>query len=104
MGFFGDRPRHAESEGGRLVADARTAADSERDAAERDASARRAEAEALHEEARAQAAQSAADFETTLAEGVKFERRVFYSTFATADQKEGMAAFVEKREPKFVNG
>ena len=43
-------------------------------------------------------------FETTLAEGVKFERRVFYSTFATADQKEGMAAFVEKREPKFVNG
>ncbi len=33
-------------------------------------------------------------FETTLAEGVKFERRVFHSTFATADQKEGMAAFV----------
>lgn len=40
-------------------------------------------------------------FETTLAEGVKFERRVFHSTFATADQKEGMAAFVEKRAPKF---
>ncbi|MFC9790146.1 enoyl-CoA hydratase [Rhodococcus sp. NPDC127528] len=42
-------------------------------------------------------------FETTLAEGVKFERRVFHSTFATADQKEGMAAFVEKRSPKFTN-
>ena len=40
-------------------------------------------------------------FETTLAEGVKFERRVFHSTFATADQKEGMAAFVEKRTPEF---
>ncbi|MGX7732299.1 enoyl-CoA hydratase [Rhodococcus sp. 2H158] len=40
-------------------------------------------------------------FETTLAEGVKFERRVFHSTFATADQKEGMAAFVEKRAPEF---
>jgi len=40
-------------------------------------------------------------FETTLAEGVKFERRVFHSTFATADQKEGMAAFVEKRAPQF---
>ena len=43
-------------------------------------------------------------FETTLAEGVKFERRVFHSTFGTADQKEGMGAFVEKRAPKFVNG
>ncbi|TQF65728.1 enoyl-CoA hydratase [Rhodococcus spelaei] len=42
-------------------------------------------------------------FETTLAEGVKFERRVFHSTFATADQKEGMAAFVEKRSPHFTN-
>ncbi|MGW4580748.1 enoyl-CoA hydratase [Rhodococcus aetherivorans] len=40
-------------------------------------------------------------FETTLVEGVKFERRVFHSTFATADQKEGMAAFVEKRAPEF---
>jgi enoyl-CoA hydratase len=40
-------------------------------------------------------------FETTLAEGVKFERRVFHATFATADQKEGMAAFVEKRKPGF---
>ncbi|MBF0663561.1 enoyl-CoA hydratase [Rhodococcus sp. (in: high G+C Gram-positive bacteria)] len=40
-------------------------------------------------------------FETTLAEGVRFERRVFHSTFATADQKEGMAAFVEKRTPDF---
>jgi enoyl-CoA hydratase len=40
-------------------------------------------------------------FETTLAEGIKFERRVFHSTFATDDQKEGMAAFVEKRKPGF---
>jgi enoyl-CoA hydratase len=42
-------------------------------------------------------------FETTLAEGVRFERRVFHSLFATADQKEGMAAFVEKRPAKFQN-
>jgi enoyl-CoA hydratase len=42
-------------------------------------------------------------FETTLAEGMKFERRVFHSLFATADQKEGMAAFVAKRAPKFEN-
>jgi enoyl-CoA hydratase len=40
-------------------------------------------------------------YETTLAEGVRFERRVFHSTFATEDQKEGMAAFVEKRKPAF---
>jgi enoyl-CoA hydratase len=42
-------------------------------------------------------------FETTLAEGVLFERRVFHSLFATLDQKEGMAAFVEKRPAKFEN-
>lgn len=42
-------------------------------------------------------------YETTLAEGVRFERRVFHSVFATADQKEGMAAFVEKRKPDFRN-
>ncbi|AWT11877.1 enoyl-CoA hydratase [Stutzerimonas frequens] len=42
-------------------------------------------------------------FETTLSEGVRFERRLFHSTFATADQKEGMAAFVEKRKPRFSN-
>src|ERR1043166_6963224 len=42
-------------------------------------------------------------FETTLAEGMKFERRVFHSLFATADQKEGMAAFVAKRPAKFEN-
>ncbi len=40
-------------------------------------------------------------YETTLAEGVRFERRLFHSMFATEDQKEGMAAFVEKRKPNF---
>jgi enoyl-CoA hydratase len=42
-------------------------------------------------------------FETTLNEGVRFERRLFHSTFATEDQKEGMAAFAEKRKPQFKN-
>jgi len=42
-------------------------------------------------------------FETTLAEGVRFERRLFHSGFAIEDQKEGMAAFVEKRKPAFKN-
>ncbi len=40
-------------------------------------------------------------FETTLAEGILFERRVFHSTFATEDQKEGMAAFAGKRKAEF---
>ncbi|AOJ82469.1 enoyl-CoA hydratase [Burkholderia sp. MSMB617WGS] len=40
-------------------------------------------------------------YETTLAEGVHFERRLFHAAFATEDQKEGMAAFVEKRKPTF---
>jgi enoyl-CoA hydratase len=40
-------------------------------------------------------------FESTLSEGVLFERRVFHSLFATEDQKEGMKAFVEKRKPDF---
>jgi enoyl-CoA hydratase len=40
-------------------------------------------------------------YETTLNEGIRFERRVFHAMFATADQKEGMAAFVEKRKPNF---
>ncbi|TAL56297.1 enoyl-CoA hydratase [Pandoraea sp.] len=40
-------------------------------------------------------------YETTLAEGVHYERRMFHSLFATEDQKEGMAAFLEKRKPAF---
>ena len=40
-------------------------------------------------------------YETTMADGILFERRLFHSTFATEDQKEGMAAFVEKRQPDF---
>ncbi|XP_018572039.1 enoyl-CoA hydratase, mitochondrial [Anoplophora glabripennis] len=42
-------------------------------------------------------------FETTLEQGLHFEKRMFHGTFATKDQKEGMAAFAEKRPPKFVN-
>lgn len=42
-------------------------------------------------------------FETTLNEGLRFERRTFYSLFATEDQSEGMAAFAEKRKPDFKN-
>ena len=42
-------------------------------------------------------------FQASLAEGIRFERRVFHSLFATRDQKEGMAAFIEKRPPKFEN-
>lgn len=40
-------------------------------------------------------------YETTLSEGILFERRVFHALFATEDQKEGMAAFLEKRQPQF---
>ncbi|WP_030717545.1 enoyl-CoA hydratase [Streptomyces sp. NRRL S-237] len=43
-------------------------------------------------------------FETTLTEGVRFERRLFHAVFATADQKEGMSAFVDKRPPRFSHG
>ncbi len=42
-------------------------------------------------------------YETTLSEGVQYERRLFHSSFATEDQKEGMQAFMEKRPAKFVN-
>jgi enoyl-CoA hydratase len=44
-----------------------------------------------------------ASFETTLDAGIRFERRVFHSVFATDDQKEGMRAFIEKRSPTFTN-
>jgi enoyl-CoA hydratase len=40
-------------------------------------------------------------FETTLMEGIRFERRLFHALFATEDQKEGMAAFAQKRKPDF---
>ncbi len=42
-------------------------------------------------------------YETTLAEGVRFERRLFHSAFATEDQKEGMEAFADKRKPDWKN-
>ena len=42
-------------------------------------------------------------YETTLAEGVRFERRIFNGLFATEDQKEGMRAFIEKRPADFKN-
>jgi enoyl-CoA hydratase len=42
-------------------------------------------------------------YETTLTEGLRFERRMFHALFATEDQKEGMAAFLEKRPAKFSN-
>ena len=44
-----------------------------------------------------------AAYETTLSEGIHFERRLFHACFGTDDQKEGMAAFVEKRPAKFTN-
>ncbi|MCT8972102.1 enoyl-CoA hydratase [Microbaculum marinisediminis] len=42
-------------------------------------------------------------YETTMSEGVRFERRVFHSLFATEDQSEGMQAFIDKRSPNFRN-
>ena len=44
-----------------------------------------------------------ASYETSLSEGIHFERRLFHACFGTSDQKEGMAAFVEKRPAKFTN-
>jgi enoyl-CoA hydratase len=42
-------------------------------------------------------------YESSLAEGILFERRVFHATFALEDQKEGMGAFAEKRKPAFTH-
>jgi len=42
-------------------------------------------------------------YESTLSEGILFERRLFHSQFGLEDQKEGMAAFVEKRKPSFTH-
>jgi enoyl-CoA hydratase len=42
-------------------------------------------------------------YETTLSQGIHFERRLFHTCFGTNDQKEGMAAFIEKRPPKFTD-
>ena len=42
-------------------------------------------------------------YEVTLGEGIRFERRLFHSLFATEDQDEGMQAFIEKRSPQFRN-
>lgn len=44
-----------------------------------------------------------ASYETTLQQGIMFEKRLFHSTFATHDRKEGMQAFIEKRKPEFAN-
>lgn len=43
-------------------------------------------------------------FESSLAEGLRLERRAFHSAFALSDQKEGASAFVQKRKPGFKNG
>jgi enoyl-CoA hydratase len=63
-----------------------------------------AETIATYGKAAAMAAREAVDraLETGLRDGIAFERRLFHALFATADQKEGMAAFVEKRRPTFV--
>ncbi len=43
-------------------------------------------------------------FESSLAEGILFERRTFHATFALDDRTEGMTAFTEKRKPTFTHG
>ncbi len=43
-------------------------------------------------------------FEGSLSDGISYERRLFHSLFATADQKEGMDAFINKRKPVFKHG
>ena len=43
-------------------------------------------------------------YEGSLSEGVSYERRMFHAMFGTADQKEGMTAFLEKRKPNFTHG
>ena len=42
-------------------------------------------------------------YEVSLREGIEFEKSLFWATFATEDRREGMSAFVEKRDPKFKN-
>ncbi len=84
----------------RSLADARRAADEERDAAERDAAALRQEAEAVYEQQRANAAQAAADFETTLAERRDRTTAEFQEQqAATQAQLDAMAARVEDTRP-----
>ncbi len=91
------RRRDAETEGSRILSDARRAADEERDSAERDASARRQEAEAIHEQQRANAAQAAADFETTLAERRDRSAAEFQEQqAATQAQLDAMAARLDE--------
>lgn len=91
------RRRDADAECTRLLTDARRAADDERDAAERDSAARRQEAEAIYEQQRANAAQAAASFESTLAERRDRTTAEFQQQqAATQSQLDAMAARVEE--------
>ena len=87
----------AEAEAAGLVSRVVPAKDLAREA--REAAARIAEKSPLAVRAAKEAVNRA--FETSLREGVLFERRQFYALFASEDRAEGMAAFVEKRAPRF---
>jgi cell division septum initiation protein DivIVA len=94
--YADQRRRDAETEATRLLADAKRAADEERDAADRDAAAVRQEAEAIYEQQRADAAQAAADFETTLAERRERTAAEFrHQQAATQAQLDDMAQQLE---------